>query len=159
MILEAERPILMPGGGGIIAEASEELVEFAEYLQVPVSPTYMGKGAIPEDHPLYAGIVGLQTQQRSANAIFLESDLVVGIGNRWADRHTGDLETYRGERRFIHVDIDPRQIGRVFPPDLAVVSDAKLALQALLQTSRDITPEREPGEWVDRVAELRSTLL
>jgi tartronate-semialdehyde synthase len=57
------------------------------------------------------------------------------------------------------VDIDPRQIGRVFPPDLAVVSDAKLALQALLQTSRDITPEREPGEWVDRVAELRSTLL
>ena len=61
MILEAERPILMPGGGVIIAEASEELVEFAEYLQVPVNPTYMGKGAIREDHPLYAGIVGLQT--------------------------------------------------------------------------------------------------
>ena len=61
MILEAERPILMPGGGVIIAEASEELVEFAEYLQVPVNPTYMGKGAIREGHPLYAGIVGLQT--------------------------------------------------------------------------------------------------
>ena len=159
MILEAERPILMPGGGVIIADAAEELVELAEYLQIPVSPTYMGKGVIPEDHPLYMGIVGLQTQQRYANALFLESDLVVGIGNRWADRHTGDLETYRGDRKFIHVDIDPRQEGRVFPPDLAVISDAKLALEAMLLTARDATAEREPDEWVERVEELRSTLL
>jgi tartronate-semialdehyde synthase len=159
MILQAERPLLMPGGGTIIADASEELVELAEYLQVPVSPTYMGKGAINEDHELYAGIVGLQTQQRYANAIFLESDLVVGIGNRWADRHTGDLETYRGERKFIHVDIDPRQIGRVFPPDLAVVSDAKLALQAMTDVARDMTSARERSGWVGRVGELRSTLL
>jgi tartronate-semialdehyde synthase len=159
MILEAERPVLMPGGGVIIADASEELVELAEYLQVPVSPTYMGKGTIPEDHPLYMGIVGIQTSQRYANALFLESDLVVGIGNRWAERHTGDLDVYRGDRKFVHIDIDPRQIGRVFPPDLAIVADAKLTLQAMLNTARDMTPEREPGEWVERVAELRSTLL
>jgi tartronate-semialdehyde synthase len=159
MILEAERPVLMPGGGVIIAEAAEELVELAEYLQVPVSPTYMGKGAIPEDHPLFMGIVGLQTNQRYANQLFLESDLVVGIGNRWAERHAGDLDVYRGDRKFVHVDIDPRQIGRVFPPDLAVVSDAKLALQAMIQTARDMTSERASGPWVDRVAELRSTLL
>jgi tartronate-semialdehyde synthase len=159
MILEAERPVLMPGGGVIIAEASKELVELAEYLQVPVSPTYMGKGAIPEDHPLYMGTVGIQTNQRYANQLFLESDLVVGIGNRWAERHTGDLDVYRGDRKFIHVDIDPRQMGRVFPPDLAVVSDAKLALQAMLEVAHDMTPEREPDTWVDRVAELRSTLL
>ena len=92
MILEAERPVLMPGGGVIIAEASKELAELAGYLQVPVSPTYMGKGAIPEDHPLYMGTVGIQTSQRYANALYLESDLVVGIGNRWAERHTGDLD-------------------------------------------------------------------
>ena len=159
MILEAERPILMPGGGVIIADAAGELVELAEYLQVPVSPTYMGKGVIPEDHPLYMGIVGLQTQQRYANALFLESDLVVGIGNRWADRHTGDLETYRGRRKFIHIDIDPRQEGRVFPPDLAVISDAKLALEAMRQTAGEMTDEREPEAWVERVDELRSTLL
>jgi tartronate-semialdehyde synthase len=159
MILEAERPMLMPGGGVIIADASEELVDVAEYLQVPVTPTYMGKGTIPEDHPLYAGIVGLQTQQRYANALFLESDLVVGIGNRWAERHTGDLDVYRGDRKFIHIDIDPGQLGRVFQPDLAVVSDARLALQEMLDTARDMTPAREPGEWVERVDELRSTLL
>jgi len=159
MILEAERPVLMPGGGVIIADATEELVELAEYLQVPVSPTYMGKGAIPEDHPLYMGIVGLQTSQRYANALFLESDLVVGIGNRWAERHTGDLDVYRGDRKFVHIDIDPRQIGRVFPPDLAVVSDAKLALEAMRDVARDITLRRETNGWVERVVELRSTLL
>jgi tartronate-semialdehyde synthase len=131
----------------------------AEYLQVPVTPTYMGKGAIPEDHPLYAGIVGIQTHQRYANQLFLESDLIVGIGNRWAERHTGDLDVYRGERKFVHVDIDPRQIGRVFEPDLGMVSDAKLALRALDNVARDMTPAREPGEWVERVEELRSTLL
>ncbi len=159
MILEAEKPVLMPGGGTIIANASEELMELAEYLQVPVSPTYMGKGTIPEDHPLYMGIVGLQTSQRYANALFLESDLVVGIGNRWGDRHTGDLETYRGDRKFVHIDIEPSQIGRVFPPDLAVVSDAKFALEEMLQTARDMTSERESDQWVERVDELRSTML
>lgn len=159
MILAAERPVLMPGGGVILADASEELVELAEYLQIPVSPTYMGKGAIPEDHPLYMGIVGIQTSQRYANALFLESDLVVGIGNRWAERHTGDLDVYRGNRRFVHIDIDPRQIGRVFPPDLGIVSDAKLALRAMLETAWAVTPQREPGAWVERVGELRSTLL
>ena len=159
MILEAERPVLMPGGGAIIADASEELTDLAEYLQVPVSPTYMGKGIIPEDHPLYMGIVGLQTSQRYANALFLESDLVVGIGNRWGDRHTGELDVYRGDRKFVHIDVDPRQLGRVFPPDLAVVSDAKLALEAMRDVAHDMTPGREPGEWVERVDELRSTML
>ena len=158
MIAEAERPMLMPGGGVIISEAWEALVELAEYLQVPVTPTYMGKGVIPEDHPLYAGIVGIQTNQRFANELFLESDLIVGIGNRWAERHTGDIDVYRGVRRFVHVDVDPYQLGRVFPPDLGIVSDAKLALEALEEVARDMAPAAEPGPWVERVAELRGTL-
>jgi tartronate-semialdehyde synthase len=149
----------MPGGGVIIGDAAEQLVALAEYLQVPVSPTYMGKGAIPEDHPLFAGIVGLQTSQRYANALFLESDLVVGVGNRWAERHTGDLETYRGNRKFVHIDIDPRQIGRVFQPDLGIVSDARPALEALREVAGEMMPAQKPGPWVEHVGELRSTLL
>ena len=159
MLLEAERPMIMPGGGVILSDASPPLVELAEYLQVPVTPTYMGKGSIPEDHPLYAGIVGIQTQQRFANQLFLESDFVLAVGARFAERHTGDLDVYRGDRTFVHIDIEPRQIGRVFRPHLGIVSDAKLAFEALLQAARDITPRREPGKWVDRVAELRSTML
>jgi len=159
MLLQAERPMIMPGGGVILAEASERLVELAEYLQVPVTPTYMGKGAIREDHPLYAGIVGVQTSQRYANALFLESDFVLAIGARFADRHTGELSVYRGDRTFVQVDIEPYQIGRVFPPDLGIVSDAELALEAMLDVARDMTPAREPNEWNERVTELRSTLL
>jgi tartronate-semialdehyde synthase len=159
MLLAAERPMIMPGGGVILANASEQLVELAEYLQVPVTPTYMGKGAIREDHPLYAGIVGIQTSQRYANQLFLESDFVLAIGARFADRHTGDLNVYRGDRKFVHVDIEPYQIGRVFPPDLGIVSDAGLALDAMLGVTREATPAREPGEWTERVTELRSTML
>lgn len=158
MLMEAERPLIMAGGGVILANAAPELAALAEYLQIPVTPTLMGKGAFPEEHPLYAGIVGIQTQQRFANAIFLESDCVLAIGARFADRHTGDLEVYRGKRRFIHIDIEPTQIGRVFEPDLGIVSDAKLALQALLETARAMTPAREAQGWSTRIAELKGTL-
>ncbi|MGH2969849.1 MAG: glyoxylate carboligase [Solirubrobacteraceae bacterium] len=158
-LLQAERPMLLPGGGVILSEASGALMELAEYLQVPVTPTYMGKGSIREDHPLYAGIVGVQTSQRYANALFLESDFVLAVGARFADRHTGELSVYRGERTFVQIDIDPHQIGRVFPPDIGLVSDAGLALDAMLEVARDMTPAREPGPWVERVGELRSTLL
>src|ERR671927_654070 len=159
MLLQAQRPMLMPGGGVILSEAAPALMALAEYLQVPVTPTYMGKGAIPEDHPLYAGVVGIQTSQRYANALFLESDLILAVGARFADRHTGDLDVYRGDRTFIQVDIEPYQIGRVFPPDLGIVSDAKLALEAMLEVARDMTPSRAGGAWTGRVTELRSTLL
>jgi tartronate-semialdehyde synthase len=159
MLLQAERPMIMPGGGVILAEAAPALMALAEYLQVPVTPTYMGKGAIREDHPLYAGIVGIQTSQRYANALFLESDFVLAVGARFADRHTGDLDVYRGERTFVQVDVEPYQIGRVFPPDLGIVSDAGHALDAMLEVARDMTPPRSGGAWTERVTELRSTLL
>ncbi|WP_322813942.1 glyoxylate carboligase [Chloroflexus sp.] len=158
MILAAERPLLMPGGGVILTNAAPELLALAEYLQIPVSPTLMGKGVIPEDHPLYAGIVGIQTQQRFANAIFLESDCVLAIGARFADRHTGQLDVYRGNRTFIHIDIEPTQIGKVFPPDLGIVGDAKLALTGLLAEARQQTSPRQPAAWQSRVLELKQRL-
>jgi tartronate-semialdehyde synthase len=153
----AERPLILAGGGVILGEASEDLVAFAEELQIPVSPTYMGKGAIPEDHPLWAGIVGIQTTQRFGNQIFLESDVVLAIGARFGDRHTGELEVYRGDRKFIHIDISPEQIGRVFPADLGIVSDSKAALRALRRHVKERTaPARE--DWTERVTELRELL-
>ena len=79
----------------INADASELLVELAEILDVPVVPTLMGWGAIPDDHRLMAGMAGLQTAHQYGNATVLASDFVLGIGNRWANRHTGGLELYR----------------------------------------------------------------
>ncbi|GLY54062.1 glyoxylate carboligase [Lentzea sp. NBRC 102530] len=158
LLLAAERPLLLAGGGVILGEASDELLELAEFLQIPIQATLMGKGAIDEDHPLYAGMTGIQTSQRYGNASFLESDLVLALGARFGDRHTGDLATYRGDRKFIHVDVEPTQIGKVFGPDLGIVADTKLFLKALLDKAKQHGP-REQGGWVERCQELKRTLL
>ncbi len=157
MLLATERPLLMLGGGVISANASAEFRALAEYLNIPVTITLMGKGGFPEDHPLYAGIAGIQTQTLYGNRIFLESDLVLAIGARFAERHTGDLTIYRGQRKFIQIDIDSKQIGRVFEPDLGIVSDAALAVQALLERAHaKIIPDSTA--WTQRVSELRATM-
>ena len=137
MLAAAERPLIISGGGVINADASELLVEFAELTGIPVVPTLMGWGSIPDDHPLAAGMVGLQTHQKYANVSFLASDFVLGIGNRWANRHTGGVATYTKGRTFVHVDIEPTQIGRVFAPDYGIVSDAKAALELFVEVARD----------------------
>jgi len=117
MLNAAQRPLIVAGGGIINADASAELVEFAELTGIPVVPTLMGWGTIADDHPLMAGMCGLQASHRYGNAAMLASDFVLGIGNRWANRHTGSTEVYCRGRKFIHVDIEPTQIGRVFAPD------------------------------------------
>jgi tartronate-semialdehyde synthase len=155
LLAAAQRPLIIAGGGVINADASELLVELAELLDVPVIPTLMGWGSIPDDHPLMAGMVGLQTAHRYGNATLLASDFVLGIGNRWANRHTGGLDTYRGDRTFVHVDIEPTQIGRVFAPDLGIVSDAGAALEVFVEAARE---RKAAGQLADRsgwVAECR----
>ena len=137
MLDQAERPLLVSGGGVINADASDLLVEFAELTGIPVIPTLMGWGTIADDHPLMVGMVGLQTSHRYGNATLLKSDVVLGIGNRWANRHTGSVDVYTEGRKFIHVDIEPTQIGRVFNPDLGIVSDAGAALKVFLEVARE----------------------
>ncbi|MDE1954019.1 MAG: glyoxylate carboligase [Betaproteobacteria bacterium] len=137
MLEAAERPLIVAGGGVINADAAELLVEFAELTGVPVVPTLMAWGAIADDHPLMAGMVGLQTSHRYGNATMLASDFVLGIGNRWANRHTGSVDVYTKGRKFVHVDIEPTQIGRVFMPDLGIASDARVALELFMQVARE----------------------
>jgi tartronate-semialdehyde synthase len=149
MLDSAERPLLVVGGGVINADASDKLVAFAELTGIPVIPTLMGWGSIADDHPQMVGMVGLQTSHRYGNATLLKSDVVLGIGNRWANRHTGSVEVYTQGRRFIHVDIEPTQIGRVFTPDLGIVSDAGLALDMFLQVAREW---KTAGKLKDRSA-------
>ncbi|MFF1612512.1 glyoxylate carboligase [Amycolatopsis sp. NPDC058278] len=157
MLLRAERPLILAGGGVVLGEASEQLRAAAERLDVPVQVTLMGKGSFPEDHELFAGMAGIQTSQRWANAAFLEADLVLALGARFGDRHTGELSVYRGERKFIHVDIEPTQLGKVFGPDLGIVSDTREFLDALLAAleKRETQPRRE---WVTRIGELKEAL-
>ena len=109
----------------------------------------MGWGTIPDDHPLMAGMAGLQTAHRYGNATVLASDFVMGIGNRWANRHTGGLEVYRAGRTFVHIDIEPTQIGRIFTPDFGIVSDARAALERLVEVANE---HRDAGTLPDRTA-------
>jgi tartronate-semialdehyde synthase len=152
----AERPLLVAGGGIINADASDLLVQFAEIAGLPVIPTLMGWGAIPDDHPLMAGMVGLQTSHRYGNANMLASDFVLGIGNRWANRHTGSVEVYTKGRRFIHVDIEPTQIGRVFAPDYGIVSDARAALELFVAVAREWKSAGRLRDWSAWVAQCQA---
>ena len=162
MLNEAERPLIIAGGGIINADASELLVEFAEITGVPVIPTLMGWGTIPDDHALMVGMCGLQTSHRYGNANMLASDFALGIGNRWANRHTGSIDVYAKGRKFVHVDIEPTQIGRVFSPDYGIVSDAKAALELFIAVAREWKAAgklKDRGAWLAQCRERKRTLL
>ncbi|MFF3790753.1 glyoxylate carboligase [Streptomyces sp. NPDC001981] len=154
LLLASERPVIVAGGGIINADACELLVEFAELTGTPVIPTLMGWGILADDHELNAGMVGLQTSHRYGNANFLESDFVLGIGNRWANRHTGDLAVYTKGRTFVHVDIEPTQLGKIFAPDLGIASDAKAALELFVEVAKEL---EAAGRLPDRSAWAAST--
>jgi len=162
MLNEAERPLIVAGGGIFNADAADLLVAFAEATGVPVIPTLMGWGAIPDDHPLMAGMVGLQTSHRYGNATYLKSDFVLGIGNRWANRHTGSIEKYTEGRKFVHIDIEPTQIGRVFMPDYGIVSDAKAALELFNAIAKEWSAAgklKDRGAWAAECRERKRTML
>ncbi len=162
MLMQADKPVIVAGGGIINADASDLLVEFAELTGVPVIPTLMGWGSIADDHPLMAGMCGLQTSHRYGNATMLASDFVLGIGNRWANRHTGSVDVYTRGRRFVHVDIEPTQIGRVFMPDYGIVSDARAALELFAQAARERKAAgslKDFGAWAARCAERKRLML
>src|SRR5690606_26630314 len=128
---------------------------------IPVIPTLMAWGAIPDDHPLMAGMCGLQTSHRYGNATMLASDFVFGIGNRWANRHTGSVDVYTEGRKFVHVDIEPTQIGRVFGPDLGIASDAGAALKLFIEVAKEYKAAgklRDRAAWVADCQKRKATL-
>ena len=162
MLNAAERPLIVAGGGIINADAPSLLVEFADITGVPVVPTLMGWGTIPDDHPLMVGMVGLQTAHQYGNATLLASDFVLGIGNRWANRHTGSIDVYTKDRKFVHVDIEPTQIGRVFAPDYGIVSDARAALELFVTIGREWKASgrlKDRANWVAECRERKRTML
>ncbi len=162
MLNAAERPLLISGGGVINANATPLMLEFAELVNVPVIPTLMGWGTVPDDHPLMAGMVGLQTSHRYGNATMLASDFAFGIGNRWANRFTGSIDVFTKDRKFVHIDIEPTQIGRVFGPDLGITSDAGAALKLMIEVAKELKAAgklKNRDAWVAECQERKRTML
>jgi len=156
MLLEAERPVMLLGGGVILADACKEFLAVAEALQIPVVTSYMGKSGIPWNHPLMAGQVGIQCNTRSGNQVLLDSTLVFAIGARFNDRHTGDINVYKGNCKFIHIDVDPTQLGKNIMPDLGICADGKLTLEALLEEIRRRNIKGQPTDL--KIPQIRTEL-
>jgi tartronate-semialdehyde synthase len=159
LLNQAKAPVLIMGGGVVLSGAEKECVEFAEFMQMPVITTYMAKGGIPSKHPLNAGHMGIQVGNPLGNKIFLESDVVIGIGCRFTDRHTGDVKVYAGERKFIHINIEPKEINKIIKADIGIVADAKLALKALLDEAKAAGAKKATPERVKALPKQREELM
>ncbi len=142
LLIKAERPVIIAGGGAIWSNASKQLIGLAEYLAIPVATASMGKGVFPEDHPLSIGVVGL-FGTKAGNKIVNESDLILAVGTRFADRLTGERKTFMANRKLIHVDIDPAELGKVYPANVAITGDAAIVLAQLLAVvSKMVTKDK-----------------
>jgi acetolactate synthase-1/2/3 large subunit len=131
-ILKARRPVLYVGGGIVNSGAGSALREFAEGLQIPVTPTLMGLGGFPSAHPLMLGMLGMHGTY-AANKAVSEADLLIAVGVRFDDRVTGKLATFAPRAKVIHIDIDPANVGKNRAPDLSLILDAVDAMRALSQ--------------------------
>ena len=130
LLLEAERPVIVAGGGAHWSGCSQEVIGLSELLGIPVLTTPCGRGVIPESHPLALGLVGLY-RTRVGRMVYQESDLLVSVGSRNEEFQTAAWGYYPKDAKFIQIDIDPSEIGRNWIPDVALVGDAKLALRDL----------------------------
>ena len=154
LLTQAERPVIVAGGGVIASNASSELVALAELLLAPVATTLMGKGCIPENHPLSLGLLGMHGTIAS-NTLVPEADVLLAVGVRFSDRTTGDVEGFCPEAQIIHIDIDPSEIGKNVKPHVPIVADAKRALRALYERLNQRLRSRERSLWLSRVQELK----
>ncbi len=129
---EAQRPVILAGGGIVLADAAQELKELAERLSLPVVSTLMGKDCFPNDHPLYAGMSGTICQTPLGNKTVLEADLILNLGGRFSDRNTGDVGSFKHNKKIVHVNIDERELNRQVPTELPICADVKGFLRTLL---------------------------
>ncbi|MFH1054943.1 MAG: biosynthetic-type acetolactate synthase large subunit [Candidatus Altiarchaeota archaeon] len=145
MLLAAERPVILAGGGVILSGASHELRKLAESLNIPVTTTLMGKGAYPEDMPLSLGMLGMHGT-KAANLMVTESDLLFSVGVRFSDRITCDVKYFAPDAKIVHIDIDSAEIGKNVRVDLPIVGDAKLVLKDLLRILEK-AKRKDGTEW------------
>lgn len=151
MLGKAKRPIFLAGGGINIARANEAFTELAEKTNVPVITTVMGRGAIPTNHPLYVGNVGMHGAY-AANMSVNECDLLFSIGTRFNDRITGKLHSFAPHAQIVHIDIDTAAISRNVQVDVPIVADAKEAVERMLE----YVSECDTQEWLEEVNEWKA---
>lgn len=146
LLKTAKRPVFLIGGGVNIAHAQQEMTQLAEKTCIPVITTIMGKGALPTNHPLYVGNLGIHGSY-AANTAISECDVLFSIGVRFNDRITGKVSEFAKKATIIHVDIDPASISRNIVVDIPIVADAKNAIAALLEKA----PKYDFADWKKQI--------
>ena len=143
LILASERPVLYAGGGILKARAAEALTVLAELLDIPVVTTLMGRGGIPDDHPLCLGMPGMHGNYTAVMSM-QESDLLIALGSRFDDRVTGKLAEFAPHAKIIHVDIDPAELGKVRRPDVGITGDCRLVIEELINALKILGTDTQP---------------
>jgi acetolactate synthase-1/2/3 large subunit len=157
LLAEAEKPIILAGGGVITSGASTELLQTVELLMAPVATTFMGKGAFPETHPLSLGSIGMHGNP-VANKLLCEADVLLAVGTRFSDRSTGNLDSFCAPAKKIHIDIDAAEIGKNVDVDIPIVGDAKKALKELHERLAKQLKKKKSSAWTKRVKEAKEQL-
>jgi acetolactate synthase-1/2/3 large subunit len=152
LILKAERPIALVGGGVIISGASKELLEFVEMLGLPVVTSLMGKGAFPENHPLALGMIGMHGR-KAGNFAITDADVIIAIGCRFSDRTTGNVNCFAPQSKIIHIDIEAAEIGKNVPCAVPVVGDAKHVIKEMIKQAK-VKVKKHP-EWTKKIKQYK----
>src|SRR6202166_2221105 len=151
MMWDAQRPFVYAGGGIIAADASEELRELVELLDVPAVNTLMGLGALPSKHPNFISMPGMHGSY-AANMGMTNTDLLIALGVRFDDRVTGRLAAFAPHAKVIHVDIDPAEVGKIRTPDVPIVGDVKKVLGKILEELESTAPQMKSKNATSRAA-------
>jgi acetolactate synthase-1/2/3 large subunit len=146
LIQQAKKPIILAGHGIVMSGASQQLQELAERAQIPVTLTLLGKGAMPENHPMVIGMMGMHGAA-ACNYAIQEADLLIALGMRFDDRVTGNLKTYSPNSKKIHVDIDPSEINKNVRVDVGIAGDVNTVLTQLLPSVKSA----QHAEWLGRI--------
>ena len=151
LIKDSKKPFIYFGGGVVISDASKELMEFAEKLGAPMGSSMMGLSAVPNGHPLFLGMTGMHGRFAASKVLSL-SDLIIAVGTRFSDRATGNKSEFSKNRRILHIDIDPAEVGKNIPAYASLIGDVKQALRLLLEAGI----EKASGSWREEVEQIKS---
>src|SRR3972149_2215899 len=155
MLLAAEKPIILAGGGATISSAFAELQSISELLMIPVVTTFKGKGSFPENHPLSLGPIGMHGHAE-ANKLMTEADCVLAIGTRFSDRSVGTFEEFEKRLKIIHMDVDPAEIGKNQTTNIAVVGDVQATLRIMVKLLMHKSIKKTEGTtWLKHVKEVK----
>ena len=157
LIAKAERPILLAGGGAIIAGVSDELTQMSDLLMAPVATTFMGKGVFPENHPLSLGSIGMHGNP-AANKLMGEADVLLAVGTRFSDRATANLDSFASHAKKIQLDIDAAEINKNIEVDVPIVADAKISMKMLYAAVSKKLQKGEGKAWTKHAKEAKEQL-